>query len=77
MNTMLLDGSQLTIDQVIALACGQTGAPDVALAADARQRVPRSGRVGMVADGPTGPFLFAEQLRTVVRGRPNARRRSG
>ncbi|HQY94964.1 MAG TPA: histidine ammonia-lyase [Caldilinea sp.] len=63
MNTMLLDGSQLTIDQVIALACGQTGAPDVALAADARQRVARTAQAvqqllddGVVAYGITTGF---------------------
>ena len=63
MNTMLLDGSQLTIDQVIAVAFRQAGAPDVALAADPRQRVTRPAQAvqqlldnGVVAYGITTGF---------------------
>lgn len=63
MNTLLLDGAQLTIDQVIAVAHGAPGAPTVQLTPTARQRVTRAAQAvqqlikeGVVAYGITTGF---------------------
>ena len=63
MNTLLLDGAQLTIDQVIAVAHGAPGAPTVQLTPAARQRVTRAAQAvqqlideGVVAYGITTGF---------------------
>jgi len=63
MNTLLLDGAQLTIDQVIAVAHGAPGAPTVQMTPAARQRVTRAAQAvqqlieeGVVAYGITTGF---------------------
>jgi histidine ammonia-lyase len=63
MDTIFLDGAQLTIDQVIAVAYGAPGAPEIRLTADASQRVTRAAQAvqqliddGVVAYGITTGF---------------------
>ncbi|MFO7634474.1 MAG: aromatic amino acid lyase, partial [Caldilinea sp.] len=63
MDTILLDGAQLTIDQVMAVARGEPGAPEVRLTSAASQRVDRAAQAvqqlidaGVVAYGVTTGF---------------------
>jgi histidine ammonia-lyase len=63
MDTISLDGAQLTIDQVIAVAYGAPSAPAVRLTTDASQRVTRAAQAvqqliddGVVAYGITTGF---------------------
>ena len=63
MNTIILDGASLTIDQVITVAYGQPGAPRVELSAEAEAKVSRAARAveqllarGEVAYGITTGF---------------------
>ncbi|HXV44514.1 MAG TPA: histidine ammonia-lyase [Anaerolineae bacterium] len=63
MDTIVLDGAGLTIDQVIAVAYGQPGAPLVKLSAEAEAKVSRAARAveqllarGEVAYGITTGF---------------------
>jgi len=62
-HTILLDGAQLTIEQVLAVAHGQPGAPAVQLTPASRQRVTRAAQAvqqlidnGVVAYGITTGF---------------------
>jgi len=63
LNTIILDGASLTIDQVITVAYGQPGAPRVELSAEAEAKVSRAARAveqllarGEVAYGITTGF---------------------
>lgn len=63
MNTIILDGASLTIDQVITVAYGQPSAPKVELSAEAEAKVSRAARAveqllarGEVAYGITTGF---------------------
>jgi histidine ammonia-lyase len=70
LNPVVLDGKSLDIDQVMAVACGQPGAPRVELSAEAESRVTRAAQAveqllarGEVAYGITTGFgAFKDRL---------------